>query len=46
MKELRRLSLSAQAGISNMAKSVYTLEMYHHKNSHTAFYTCKMSTNH
>ena len=32
---LRRLSLGVRAGNSNMAKSVYAIEMYQHENSHT-----------
>ena len=39
---LRRLSLGVRAGDSNLAKSVIAIEMYQHKDSHTACYTCKL----
>ena len=41
-ERLRRLLLGVRAGDSNLAKSMYALEMYQHQNSHTACYTCKL----
>ena len=41
--KLRRLLLGVRAGDSNLAKSMYALEMYQHQNSHIACYTYKLS---
>ena len=43
---LRRLLLSVRAGSSNLAKSVYAIEIYQHENLQTTSYTCKLSKNH
>ena len=46
MTTLRRRLLSVRAGSSNLAESVYAIEMYQHENLHTTSYTCKLSKNH